>query len=72
MSATDRLPEIPLEAMNAAQRDAKAEEIARQSMVVRQAERIDIECIVRGYITGSAWKEKPTTALRPSPAPWTS
>jgi len=33
------------------------EEIARQSMVVRQAERIDIECIVRGYITGSAWAE---------------
>ena len=33
------------------------EEIARQSMLVRRAERIDIECIVRGYITGSAWSE---------------
>ena len=32
-------------------------EIAQQSMVVKQAERIDIECIVRGYITGSAWAE---------------
>ena len=32
-------------------------EIARQAMVVRRAERIDIECIVRGYITGSAWGE---------------
>ncbi len=31
--------------------------IARQAMVVRQAERIDVECIVRGYITGSAWAE---------------
>ena len=26
-------------------------------MVVKRAERIDIECIVRGYITGSAWAE---------------
>ena len=26
-------------------------------MVVKRAERIDIECIVRGYITGSAWSE---------------
>ena len=26
-------------------------------MVVKKAERIDIECIVRGYITGSAWGE---------------
>ena len=33
------------------------QEIARQAMVVKRAERIDIECIVRGYITGSAWVE---------------
>ena len=26
-------------------------------MVVKRAQRIDIECIVRGYITGSAWGE---------------
>ena len=32
-------------------------EVARQAMVVNRAERIDIECIVRGYITGSAWSE---------------
>ena len=32
-------------------------EIARQAMVVKRAQRIDIECIVRGYITGSAWSE---------------
>ena len=32
-------------------------EVARRSMVVRRAERIDVECIVRGYITGSAWGE---------------
>ena len=32
-------------------------EIARQAMVVRKARRIDIECIVRGYLAGSAWAE---------------
>jgi phosphoribosylaminoimidazole-succinocarboxamide synthase len=32
-------------------------DLARQAMVVRKAQRIDIECIVRGYITGSAWSE---------------
>ena len=32
-------------------------EIARQAMIVKWAQRIDIECIVRGYITGSAWAE---------------
>jgi phosphoribosylaminoimidazole-succinocarboxamide synthase len=31
--------------------------IARRAMVVRKAERIDVECVVRGYITGSAWAE---------------
>ncbi len=29
----------------------------RRSMMVTKAERIDIECIVRGYISGSMWKE---------------
>ena len=28
-----------------------------RSMVVRRAERIDVECIVRGYLSGSAWAE---------------
>ena len=32
-------------------------ELARQAMVVRRAERVDVECVVRGYITGSAWSE---------------
>jgi phosphoribosylaminoimidazole-succinocarboxamide synthase len=32
-------------------------EIVRQAMVVRRAERIDVECVIRGYITGSAWAE---------------
>lgn len=32
-----------------------------RSMLVRKAERIDIECIVRGYLAGSAWKEYKAT-----------
>ncbi|MCJ7521367.1 MAG: phosphoribosylaminoimidazolesuccinocarboxamide synthase [Dehalococcoidia bacterium] len=31
--------------------------VARRSMIVRRAERIDVECVVRGYISGSAWVE---------------
>ena len=33
------------------------EEIARRAMVVKRAERFDVECVVRGFITGSAWSE---------------
>ena len=43
--ATDR-PELDIPAS-----------LARQAMVVRRAERIDVECVIRGYITGSAWSE---------------
>jgi len=32
-------------------------DLGRRGMVVRKAERINVECIVRGYITGSAWAE---------------
>jgi phosphoribosylaminoimidazole-succinocarboxamide synthase len=32
-------------------------DLARRGMVVRKAERINVECVVRGYITGSAWAE---------------
>ena len=31
--------------------------LAGRSMIVKRAERIDIECIVRGYLSGSAWSE---------------
>ena len=33
------------------------QDLARRAMVVKCADRIDVECIVRGYITGSAWSE---------------
>ena len=36
---------------------AKWPEFAPRSMRVRRAERIDVECVVRGYLTGSGWKE---------------
>ena len=32
-------------------------ELARRSMVVKKADRIPVECVVRGYLTGSAWAE---------------
>ena len=32
-------------------------ELAGRAMLVRKAERLDIECVVRGYIVGSGWKE---------------
>ena len=32
-------------------------ELARRAMVVRRAKRVNVECIVRGYIAGSAWAE---------------
>ncbi len=32
-------------------------ELAERSMVVKKAEPLPVECIVRGYITGSGWKD---------------
>jgi phosphoribosylaminoimidazole-succinocarboxamide synthase len=32
-------------------------DLALRSMVIKKADRIDIECVVRAYITGSAWAE---------------
>ncbi|HXG42335.1 MAG TPA: phosphoribosylaminoimidazolesuccinocarboxamide synthase [Dehalococcoidia bacterium] len=32
-------------------------ELVGRAMLVRKAQRIDIECIVRGYLAGSAWDE---------------
>lgn len=31
--------------------------LAGRSMVVRRARRIDVECVVRGFLAGSGWKE---------------
>jgi len=34
-----------------------ADRLAGRAQLVRRAERIDIECVVRGHLTGSGWKE---------------
>jgi phosphoribosylaminoimidazole-succinocarboxamide synthase len=31
--------------------------LSGRAMLVKKAERVDIECVVRGYISGSAWRE---------------
>ena len=36
---------------------AHAATLQGRAQLVRRAERIDIECVVRGYLTGSGWKE---------------
>jgi phosphoribosylaminoimidazole-succinocarboxamide synthase len=35
----------------------RRDELAGRFMIVRKAKRIDFECVVRGYLAGSAWKE---------------
>jgi phosphoribosylaminoimidazole-succinocarboxamide synthase len=40
-----------------AQLHAMQETIAGRWLLVRRAERIDIECVVRGFLSGSAWVE---------------
>ena len=37
-------------------------ELAGRVMLCKKAEMLDIECIVRGYLTGSAWKEYRSSA----------
>ena len=36
---------------------AEIDDVTGRAMLVRHAEMLPIECIVRGYLTGSAWKE---------------
>jgi phosphoribosylaminoimidazole-succinocarboxamide synthase len=45
------VPDLP-----AALKDHR-EELAGRFMIVRKARRIDFECVVRGYLAGSAWTE---------------
>ena len=35
--------------------------LAGRTMLVRRAERVDIECVVRGYLIGSGWKDYQAT-----------
>ena len=36
---------------------ARTPQMAARSMLVRRAERVDAECVVRGYLAGSGWAE---------------
>jgi phosphoribosylaminoimidazole-succinocarboxamide synthase len=36
---------------------AFADKVARRSMIVKKAKPLAVECIVRGYLAGSGWKE---------------
>jgi phosphoribosylaminoimidazole-succinocarboxamide synthase len=38
-----------------------ADQLRGRSMIVRRAEMFPVECVVRGYISGSAWKEYKAT-----------
>ena len=62
---SDRVEDLPPEV-----RDVEPS-IHGRWLLVRRAERIDIECVVRGYISGSAWSEYQrlgTVAGEPLPA----
>src|SRR5438132_7326333 len=45
------IPDLP-----ASIRDQR-DQLSGRFMIVRKAKRIDFECVVRGYLAGSAWKE---------------
>jgi phosphoribosylaminoimidazole-succinocarboxamide synthase len=42
---------------------ATTETLAGRTMIVRKAERVDIECVVRGYLSGSGWAEYRKTGV---------
>ncbi len=46
-----QIPDLPVSLRD--QRD----QLAGRFMIIRNAKRIDYECVVRGYLAGSAWKE---------------
>ncbi len=39
------------------------EQLAGRSMLIKKAHRINFECVVRGYLAGSAWKEYRQTGM---------
>jgi len=62
---TDDVSEYPAEARQ------YADQLAGRSMLVVKARRLDVECVVRGYLAGSAWAEykaKGTVCGQPLPA----
>src|SRR2546421_4417496 len=45
------VPDLPSELRN------RISDLVGRFMIVRRAKRIDIECVVRGYLAGTAWAE---------------
>jgi phosphoribosylaminoimidazole-succinocarboxamide synthase len=45
------VPDLPAELID------RRDELGGRFMIVRKAKRIDFECVVRGYLAGSAWTE---------------
>jgi phosphoribosylaminoimidazole-succinocarboxamide synthase len=45
------VPDLPAELRD------RRDQLMGRFMIVRKAKRIDFECVVRGYLAGSAWKE---------------
>jgi phosphoribosylaminoimidazole-succinocarboxamide synthase len=43
--------------------DARRPDLAGRAMLVKRARRIDIECVVRGYLAGSGWAEYRETGV---------
>ncbi len=39
------------------------DQLAERSMLVKKAQQIPVECIVRGYLSGSGWKEYQSTGM---------
>ncbi|MDI6641990.1 MAG: phosphoribosylaminoimidazolesuccinocarboxamide synthase [Elusimicrobiota bacterium] len=44
-------------------RQKGSDEFKDRSMLVKKAKRINVECVVRGYISGSAWREYQNTGF---------
>jgi len=67
----DRTREVVPNHLLATSYDGLTPDVEGRCMVVKRAERIDFECVVRGYLAGSAWAEyrgSGTMAGEPLPA----
>src|SRR5207248_319974 len=53
----ERTGELQENHLLSAAHEGLPQELDQRAMVVRRAKRIDFECVVRGYLAGSAWAE---------------
>jgi phosphoribosylaminoimidazole-succinocarboxamide synthase len=67
----ERTGELQENHLLSAAHEGLPQELDQRAMVVRRAKRVDYECVVRGYLAGSAWaeyRESGTIAGEPLPA----